>query len=118
MIIMGCVSRSANPFIEVTANQQQTGSHTENLIDVQNTHVITFKILNNETSTAKNVKIDYSYCNNNQVLQYCQKGSIDNIGDLLPYQSIIRYVTYNRSAYSDFSSIEKFQLRYNAESEY
>jgi hypothetical protein len=115
----GCVSRVANPSIEVTAHQQMTGSHIENLVDVKNTYVITFNILNNGTSIAKNVKIDYSYCDNvpDPNFQFCQRGSLGNIGDLQPYQNIIRSVTYDRSGYTDLSVIQKFQLRYDAESE-
>lgn len=116
---IGCVSRAPNPSIEMTASQQYQGTHVDNLIDVKNTYVITFNILNNGTSIAKNVKIDFSYCDNNpdRNFQFCQRGSFNDIGDLQPNQEITKTISYDRSGYVDFSVIQKFQLKYLAESQ-
>jgi LPS O-antigen subunit length determinant protein (WzzB/FepE family) len=111
-----CVSRVENPLIEVTATQQQTGTHVVNYVDVENTYVISFNITNNASVIAKNVKIKYSYCDDNRFKQYCHNGSINDIGDLQPYQSIIREVAYDRTALNPIV-FEKFQLRYSADSE-
>ena len=119
LLNMGCVSRAPNSSIEVAATQQMTGSHVEHLIDVKNTYVITFNILNNGTSIAKNVKVDFSYCDDlpDKTFQFCQRDSFYDIGDLQPYQKITRSFTYDRSTYVDLSVLQKFHLKYNADSE-
>jgi len=117
VIDSGCISRHSNPSIEVTATQQQTGTHVDNWIDVENTFVITLNITNNGSAIAKSVNIKYAYCNNNPIQAYCHNGTVDDLGDLQPYQSLTRYVTYNRSALS-ITALEKFQLTYDAETAY
>jgi hypothetical protein len=116
ILSIGCVSRIVNPSIEVSADQKYLGSRVENLVDAKNSYIITFNITNNASSIAKNVKVDYSYCNT--VGTMCEKGVIDHIGDLQPFQSIIRTVKYDRSGFIDYTAIEKFQFNYQAKSEY